>query len=77
MRFDHRHLLGIEPLRPDEITTLLDLADQYAALNRRRDKHAQALAGDILLIDIRRPDEWAGTGSAASGHRLDRRDPGR
>ncbi len=45
MRFDHRHLLGIEPLRPDEITTLLDLADQYAALNRRRDKHAQALAG--------------------------------
>lgn len=45
MRFDQRHLLGIEPLRPDEITTILDLADQYVSFNRRRDKHANALAG--------------------------------
>ncbi len=45
MRFDHRHLLGIEPLRPDEITTILDLSDQYVDFNRRRDKHANALAG--------------------------------
>jgi aspartate carbamoyltransferase catalytic subunit len=37
MRFDHRHLLGIEPLRPDEITTSLDLSDQYVDFNRRRD----------------------------------------
>ena len=28
MTFAHRHLLGIEPLRPDEITTILDLADR-------------------------------------------------
>ncbi|ETX14845.1 aspartate carbamoyltransferase [Roseivivax halodurans JCM 10272] len=45
MRFDHRHLLGIEPLRPDEIETLLDLADRYVTLGRQRDKHAHALAG--------------------------------
>jgi aspartate carbamoyltransferase catalytic subunit len=45
MRFDHRHLLGIEPLRPDEITVLLDLADRYVDLNRRREKNAQTLAG--------------------------------
>ncbi|MGR3495481.1 aspartate carbamoyltransferase catalytic subunit [Citreimonas sp.] len=45
MRFDHRHLLGIEPLRPDEITTILDLAEQYVRFNRSRDKHASALAG--------------------------------
>ncbi len=45
MRFDQRHLLGIEPLRPDEITTLLDLADRYVELGRQPDKHAQALAG--------------------------------
>ncbi len=45
MRFDHRHLLGIEPLRADEITTLLDLSDQYVAVNRRRDAGARALAG--------------------------------
>ena len=45
MRFDQRHLLGIEPLRPDEIVTILDLSDQYVDLNRRRDKHARALSG--------------------------------
>ncbi len=40
-----RHLLGIEHLAPDEITTLLDLADSYAALNRSENKHGDALAG--------------------------------
>ena len=45
MRFDHRHLLGIEHLRPDEITTLLDLADEYVTLGRQRNNHSNALAG--------------------------------
>ncbi|WP_424972494.1 aspartate carbamoyltransferase catalytic subunit [Dinoroseobacter sp. S76] len=45
MTFRARHLLGIETLAPDEIVTLLDLADRYADLNRRRDKHADALRG--------------------------------
>ncbi|MHA7876014.1 aspartate carbamoyltransferase catalytic subunit [Roseivivax sp.] len=45
MRFDQRHLLGIEPLRPDEITTLLDLADRYATLNRSRQKRSGILSG--------------------------------
>ncbi|MGY9046912.1 aspartate carbamoyltransferase [Puniceibacterium antarcticum] len=45
MRFDQRHLLGIEPLRPDEITTLLDLSDKYVSLNRARDKRSSTLSG--------------------------------
>ena len=45
MRFDQRHLLGIEPLRPDEITTLLDLSDRYVALNRQHQKQSSVLAG--------------------------------
>lgn len=45
MSFDQEHLLGIEQMRPDEITALLDLADQYADLNRREQKHSDALAG--------------------------------
>ena len=45
MRFDQRHLLGIEPLRPDEITTLLDLADKYVTLNRQREKRSAILSG--------------------------------
>ncbi|MEO0945851.1 MAG: aspartate carbamoyltransferase catalytic subunit [Pseudomonadota bacterium] len=45
MSFRARHLLGIEPLAPDEITTILDLADTYADLNRSETKHANALDG--------------------------------
>ncbi|MFT6933526.1 MAG: aspartate carbamoyltransferase catalytic subunit, partial [Paracoccaceae bacterium] len=45
MTFRARHLLGIEPLAPDEIHTLLDLADQYAELGRRPNKHTNTLAG--------------------------------
>ncbi|MBY5973458.1 aspartate carbamoyltransferase catalytic subunit [Ferrimonas balearica] len=45
MSFRQQHLLGIERLAPDEITTLLDLAEDYVALNRSDDKHSEALAG--------------------------------
>ncbi len=45
MAFRAKHLLGIEPLGPDEIVTLLDLAETYVDLNRRPEKHANALAG--------------------------------
>lgn len=52
----------------------------YAALSENvgtqisvAEAHRMAEAGEILLIDIRRPDEWEGTGSPASGHRLDMR----
>ncbi len=45
MSFRARHLLGIEHLAPDEITTVLDLAESYADLNRSDDKHSNALAG--------------------------------
>ena len=30
--------------------------------------HARALAGEIVLIDVRRPNEWRRTGLPASGH---------
>jgi len=38
-----------------------------------KDAHALANSGDIFLIDIRRPDEWASTGSGEGAHRLDLR----
>lgn len=44
MTFRQKHLLGIEPLHPTEITTLLDLADGYA--NSPTDvRHRSVLAG--------------------------------
>ncbi|WP_456389919.1 aspartate carbamoyltransferase catalytic subunit [Profundibacter sp.] len=45
MTFNAKHLLGIEHLTPVEITTILDLADQYVDLNRRQVKHSNTLAG--------------------------------
>lgn len=45
MTFLHRHLLGIEQLRPDDITALLDLAEEYVLLNRGGHKHSDVLAG--------------------------------
>ncbi|GGD37612.1 aspartate carbamoyltransferase catalytic subunit [Sinisalibacter lacisalsi] len=45
MTFRHRHLLGIEPLRPEEITTILDLAEKYVDLNRQPVKRSKVLKG--------------------------------
>ena len=45
MTFNAKHLLGIEPLKPAEITAIMDLADEYVDLNRRQVKHGDALAG--------------------------------
>jgi len=45
MSFPHAHLLGIEPLAPGDITAILDLAEDYVALNRSEAKHRDALGG--------------------------------
>jgi aspartate carbamoyltransferase catalytic subunit len=45
MTFTQRHLLGIEPLHPMEITALLDRAEDYVGLNRSSAKHGDTLAG--------------------------------
>ncbi len=45
MTFRAKHLLGIEHLSPDDITTLLDLADQYADDNRAGKHHKNVLEG--------------------------------
>ncbi len=45
MSFTERHLLGIEPLRPEAITEILDLANTYVKFNRQSNKRSNALAG--------------------------------
>ncbi len=45
MSFKGRHLLGIEPLSPDDIRELIDLSDRYAEENRRGAAHREVLAG--------------------------------
>jgi aspartate carbamoyltransferase catalytic subunit len=41
----HRHLLGIEKLSPEEITGLLDLAEEFVDLNRQIEKKRTSLRG--------------------------------
>ncbi len=43
--FAHRHLLGIEGLLPEEITALLDLAEQAVEVSRQVEKKKSVLRG--------------------------------
>ena len=45
MSFSARHLLGIEPLSPSDILSILDLSETYVDLNRAAEKRSDALAG--------------------------------
>jgi rhodanese-related sulfurtransferase len=38
-----------------------------------KEAHNYAVTGELTLLDIRRPDEWAATGSGEGAHRLDMR----
>jgi len=44
-----RHLLGIEGLSPEEITGLLDLAEEFVVLNRQIEKKRASLRGRTLI----------------------------
>ena len=44
-----RHLLGIEGLSADDITGLLDLAEEFVALNRQIEKKRTSLRGRTLI----------------------------
>jgi aspartate carbamoyltransferase catalytic subunit len=46
---NRRHLLGIEGLSPEEITGLLDLAEEYVDLNRQIDKKRSSLRGRTII----------------------------
>jgi aspartate carbamoyltransferase catalytic subunit len=47
--FRHRHLLGIEGFSPDEITTILDIAEGHVEPNRQADKKRAAMRGRTII----------------------------
>ena len=47
--FRHRHLLGIEGLTPDEISTILDLANTHVERTRAGQMKADSLRGRTLI----------------------------
>ena len=48
MPFNRKHLLGLEELSADEITTILDTADQFKEISERAIKKVPALRGKTI-----------------------------
>ncbi len=70
MSLRQRHLLGIEPLAPDEITALLDLAERYVVLNRSGRKHTDVLAGLTQINMFFEPSTRTQASFELAGQRL-------
>lgn len=47
--FPHRHLLGIDGLKPADITMILDQAEGYVELNRQAMKKRASLSGRTII----------------------------
>ena len=48
-KFPHRHLLGVKELKVQDITAILDLAESYISLNKKKDKKKSILKGQTLI----------------------------
>jgi aspartate carbamoyltransferase catalytic subunit len=70
MPFRARHLLGIAPLAPAEILSVLDLAETYVDLNRRTVKRTDALAGMTLINLFFEPSTRTQASFELAGKRL-------
>jgi aspartate carbamoyltransferase catalytic subunit len=47
--FPYQHILGIEGMGPEAISTILDLSESYVDLNRQRDKKRSDLRGRTVI----------------------------
>ncbi len=65
-----RHLLGIEPLSVPEIEALLDLAEDYVALNRRAEKKLSILRGRTQINLFFEPSTRTQSSFELAGKRL-------
>ncbi|MBT6442996.1 MAG: aspartate carbamoyltransferase catalytic subunit [Alphaproteobacteria bacterium] len=50
IQFSHRHILGVEDLSPDDVSTILDLSEHYITVNRQSHKKTDTLRGRTLLL---------------------------
>ena len=70
MTFRHRHLLGIEPMAPPDITEILDLAETYVDLSRSETKHTDALEGMTQINMFFEPSTRTQASFELAGKRL-------
>ena len=65
-----RHLLGVGGLSVAEIAALLDLAEEYVALNRRREKKTSLLRGRTQINLFFEPSTRTQSSFELAGKRL-------
>lgn len=70
MAFRGRHLLGIAQLAPDEIGTLLDVAEDYVAFNREAVRRRDTLAGLTVITLFFEPSTRTQASFELAGKRL-------
>ncbi|MDT8420742.1 MAG: aspartate carbamoyltransferase catalytic subunit [Desulfuromonadales bacterium] len=49
MKFQHKHILGIEPMSAEELTFILDTADSFKEINTRDIKKVPTLRGKTIV----------------------------
>jgi aspartate carbamoyltransferase catalytic subunit len=68
--FSHRHLLGTEPLSKADITTILDLADSFAAISEKPIKRVPTLRGKTVINFFMEASTRTRTSFEIAGKRL-------
>lgn len=68
--FAHRHLLKIRDLKPQDVTYLLDLAENYVGQNRQVDKKSSVLRGRTLINLFFEPSTRTQSSFELAGKRL-------
>jgi aspartate carbamoyltransferase catalytic subunit len=68
--YAHRHLLGIEPLTPDELTTILDLGERFLEIAERPIKKVPTLRGKTVINLFLEPSTRTRTSFEIAAKRL-------
>jgi aspartate carbamoyltransferase catalytic subunit len=68
--FGHRHLLGIEPLTPGEIETVLELGGRFLEINERAIKKVPTLRGKTVINLFLEPSTRTRTSFEIAAKRL-------
>lgn len=68
--FEHRHLLGIEPLSKEDIITILNLADKLYEISERSIKRVPTLRGKTVINFFMEPSTRTRTSFEIAGKRL-------
>ncbi len=68
--FEHRHLLGIEPLGREDLVTIMDLSDRFLEISERPIKRVPTLRGKTVINFFMEPSTRTRSSFEVAGKRL-------